>query len=920
MNSHASVECLLSLPAAHAATMKSDRFFIASDPPGTQLGSGGGTVHLLHQAFLASGEKDFTTWLLRSRKLIVHGSGQSRRLPAYAAEGKPMLPLPPRANVTAQRPGQRLVDVQLETYERFIRYAPEEFCVMVTCGDVLVAHDGFPPRYPACDVLIAGLEAPAEEASHHGVMFAVNHANAFEFFLQKPEPATIRELAATHRYYLDTGVWMFSRRAVELLFAKCGWNAARQCFEKGVGAYEMFDTFGPALGTQPVAADPEISALKAAVLPLANGRFYHFGTTRSVIQSTVALATTTDHTVVVQPEHSNAYPPLTWVENACVPPSWTLHGRHMLTGIPVNAWRVELPAGVCVDMVGVNERAAKWCLRLYGFDDTFKGSMAANVMWMGRPLRAWLEAHDLGATFFDAQEDIQNLPLFPLVEQQDAEAMLNWMVSDTPDANLAQRWRDAERFSARDLLACADVARRETQRAIVLRDAFTHCDERAWRRLIMQTDLVALSKHGVQPPALNGDAALPDVHDAMFRARDKGDRAFALLRQLMIRHNAVREAMPRRNVLDDQIVWGRSPARLDFAGGWTDTPPYCLEHGGRVVNLAVNLNGQPPIQVFARVCETPHLKIRSIDVGVEETLTTFDTLCAEERLGSGFSIARAALRLAGFDPAFNPGIRRGTLEEFLKTTFGGGIELSLLAAIPKGSGLGTSSILAATILGTLSEMCGLHWSLDDIFLRTLVLEQMLTSGGGWQDQVGGVAGGLKFVSSRAGLLQHLDLRWLSSHMIERAIEEDRFLLYYTGMTRVAQNILGEIVRGLFLNDSRRIRIINEVGLNADFAADAIQRQSWDDFCEAIRRSWLLNQALDEGTNPAGVQAILDRVRGHVSAAKLLGAGGGGYLMLLADSHEHGLRVRELLTANPPNPRARFVDLSVSQTGFQVTRS
>ena len=50
----------------------------------------------------------------------------------------------------------------------------------------------------------------------------------------------------------------------------------------------------------------------------------------------------------------------------------------------------------------------------------------------------------------------------------------------------------------------------------------------------------------------------------------------------------------------DQIVWARSPVRLDLAGGWTDTPPYTNRYGGAVVNVAVDLNGQSPIQVFVR--------------------------------------------------------------------------------------------------------------------------------------------------------------------------------------------------------------------------------------------------------------------------------------------------------------------------------
>jgi hypothetical protein len=59
-------------------------------------------------------------------------------------------------------------------------------------------------------------------------------------------------------------------------------------------------------------------------------------------------------------------------------------------------------------------------------------------------------------------------------------------------------------------------------------------------------------------------------------------------------------------------------------------------------------------------------------------------------------------------------------------------------------------------------------------------------------------------------------------MLDAAIADRRFQLYYTGLTRVAHNILGEIVKGLFLNDTERIRTIDAIGLNADFAAEALQ--------------------------------------------------------------------------------------------------
>jgi len=360
--------------------------------------------------------------------------------------------------------------------------------------------------------------------------------------------------------------------------------------------------------------------------------------------------------------------------------------------------------------------------------------------------------------------------------------------------------------------------------------------------------------------------------------------------------------------------------RLDLAGGWTDTPPYCLERGGRVVNVAVDLNGQPPIQVFGRMSERPEIILRSIDLGLDEKLSRYEDIRQAGKLGSGFGIARAALALAGLDPRFH--VRGGyrSLEEHLKTELGGGLELSLLAAVPKGSGLGASSILAATLLGTLSEMLGLRWGPNELFSRTLALEQMLTSGGGWQDQAGGIAGGLKLVEAEAGLAQKIIIRWLPGQFFSGSYANSQTLLYYTGLTRVAHDILGEIVKGLFLNSASHLSIIEDIGQNALFAADAIQRNDWADLCLAVRRSWDLNQRLDAGTNPPAVNAIVESISDYLAATKLLGAGGGGYMLILAKDLEAAQRIRTTLAKSPPNRRARFVDLGLSPAGFQVTRS
>jgi galactokinase/mevalonate kinase-like predicted kinase len=341
--------------------------------------------------------------------------------------------------------------------------------------------------------------------------------------------------------------------------------------------------------------------------------------------------------------------------------------------------------------------------------------------------------------------------------------------------------------------------------------------------------------------------------------------------------------------------------------------------GGQVVNVAVNLNSQPPVQVFAKRAEQRQIVLRSIDLGVEQRIATFDELGDYAEVGSGFSIAKAALALAGFLPEFSDSTSHSTLESLLDE-FGGGIELSLLAAVPKGSGLGTSSILAGTLLGTLSDLCGLGWDLAEMCRRTLALEQMLTTGGGWQDQVGGLTRGLKLGETEPGLQQVPVIRWLSTHLFEDPRTRNCMLLYYTGITRVAKGILAEIVRGMFLNSRRHLAVLEELGEHARETYEVLLRDDWDGLCGSIRRSWQLNQRLDSGTNPPQVQQILDSVGDYLAAAKLLGAGGGGYLLMLAKDQEAAVRIRNSLSADPPNARARFVDFAVSATGLEVTRS
>ena len=287
-------------------------------------------------------------------------------------------------------------------------------------------------------------------------------------------------------------------------------------------------------------------------------------------------------------------------------------------------------------------------------------------------------------------------------------------------------------------------------------------------------------------------------------------------------------------------------------------------------------------------------------------------------MGSPFSIPKAALALAGFLPDFaaNP---YPTLEAQLED-FGCGIELSLLSAIPAGSGLGTSSILAATVLGAISDFCSLAWDKNEICKRTLVLEQLLTTGGGWQDQFGGVLGGIKLLQSQKGFNQQPLVRWMPDDLYTQPEYASCHLLYYTGITRTAKTILAEIVRRMFLNSNEQLRLLREMKAHTLDMYDAIQRQDFVRMGQLIGTTWQQNQMLDSGTNPDAVRLITDMVDDLCLGYKLPGAGGGGYLYMVAKDPEAAARIKQTISANVTTPNARFVDMTLSKKGLQITRS
>lgn len=887
-------------------------WFCTNDPIDHKLGSGGGTTWLLTQAYEnemahsdANNQKTFDEWLSSEKRLLLHAGGQSRRLPAYAPSGKVLTPVPVFRWERGQRLSQDLLSLQIPLYKKIMDAAPSSLHTMIVSGDVLIRTTQPLQPIPEADVVCYGLWLGPEIAKNHGVFVSsCDTPSVLKCMLQKPSPATLGTIQKDHYYLTDIGIWLLSDKAVKVLMSH-------------KGEYDLYSEFGGAMGTEPTLNDEAVKELKVAILPLSGGEFYHFGTSHELLSSTLAIQNLVNDQRLIMHHSRKPHPCIfiqnsitkkavdssneeVWIENSYISEGWNISQKNIITGVPKNNWNITLAPGQCIDIVPMGE--TQYVVRTYGFNDRFAG-------------------------------EEQQRPQFPIVDNIDeAGLVLRYMLNQETEGEDKGKgkaiFEKAQKISAEQISATANLRRLFEQRREFRKHNWSALADNYEHSVFYQLDLNDAAKefkaNGIAMPKPLPDSAplLTRMKDAMFRGDN--DKAFGLLREGIVKtSNANGINMPTlssmsNKVATDQIVWGRSPVRIDIAGGWTDTPPFCLMEGGSVVNLAIELNGQQPIQTYVKPCREHHVVLKSIDLGASEIVETYEQLADFKRVGSPFSIPKAALALAGFLPQYSQEKYPDLKSQLM--AFGCGIEITLLSAIPAGSGLGTSSVLAATVLGTINDFLSLGWDKNEICHKTLVLEQLLTTGGGWQDQFGGVLQGVKLLQTCKGFEQQPIVHWLPTDLYTQPEYQACHLLYYTGITRTAKTILAEIVQKMFLNDHDQVALLREMKAHSLQMYEAIQRNDFKEMGKLVGKTWLQNQAIDAGTNPLEIKKLTDLIDDLCLGYKLPGAGGGGYLYMVAKDPEAAARIKVILNANRPNGNARFVGMSLSKTGLQVSRS
>lgn len=311
-------------------------------------------------------------------------------------------------------------------------------------------------------------------------------------------------------------------------------------------------------------------------------------------------------------------------------------------------------------------------------------------------------------------------------------------------------------------------------------------------------------------------------------------------------------------------VRARAPLRLGLAGGGTDVSPYCEEHGGVVLNATIDLY----VHVTLRRLDEPKIVLAASDQGARIEFS----LAPELDLRGGLPLHR--------------GVYNRVVREFC-----GGKPLAVSVAshsdAPAGSGLGSSSTLVVTLVRSFVELLKLPLGDHDIARLAHDVERVdLALAGGRQDPYAATFGGVNFMEFAGGdkvIVNPLRIaNWIRSEL------EASMILYYTGVSRESARIIGEGQERMRARDPAQIAALHVLRDEAWAMKEGILRGDFGCFAQSMQRGWEAKKNIAAAvTTPDIDRAIATGMAEGAYAAKVSGAGGGGFVMLFADPERRG---------------------------------
>ena len=240
--------------------------------------------------------------------------------------------------------------------------------------------------------------------------------------------------------------------------------------------------------------------------------------------------------------------------------------------------------------------------------------------------------------------------------------------------------------------------------------------------------------------------------------------------------------------------------------------------------------------------------------------------------------------------------------------------------MPTGSGLGTSSILAACLVAAVRGATDAAYVVDRdaVVVTVMRVEQELTTGGGWQDNVGGVFGGAKLATSPASLplavatttLTPPTPTWLDAHLV----------LAYTGRARLAKNLLQSVLRKWHARLPGIVATTDALVAGADAAAAAVEAGDLAALGAALDAYWAAKKRMADGAEPGFIRKMIAALRPHIHGAALCGAGGGGFLALVTKRPDDLPALRAALASHADLGDVTLHVATVDHAGLDLVRA
>ena len=910
---------------------KQTTYAVLPDPDGKRVGSGGATFNVMKYIREQSNDEDC---FKNKRILVIHSGGDSKRVPQYSACGKLFSPVP------RELPDGR----RSTLFDEFIigmSGMPSRFKegMLILSGDVLLLFNPLQIDFQFNGAAAISIKEHVETGKNHGV-FLGDESGYVRQFLHKMSVERLTEVGAVNAHGnvdIDTGAIMLDHNLLNALFGLISTDGKldKEKFDKFVNEKARISFYGDFL--YPLASEatleqylkekPEgsfceeleecrkvlwetLSPFSLKLLCLSPAQFIHFGTTRELLHLVTEgiedyeFLNWKSQVFGVEGNggdcaYSNSYiqegavvSAKSYIEDSYLYGETHIAEQCVISGVTLKDKNV--PAGVTLH--GLKLRNGKFVVRAYGTFDNPKGFLADNAPFLGTTLKQLPEILGLSEKEIWGEEEpyLWFAKLYPVCDsiKEAVSAALELVEVLAGRAAVSESYKNSQRMSLFESFNEADTTQmlawqENLEKKIRISRFLKAIDE---RKEVSEAALSFGSK-GVNEKHLKELGEIAKTADFGRKMRiyyylsklteghtseDLENACFKYIcKELYDAVVSDIDCEETYNIKKEEVTI-QLPVRVNFGGGWSDTPPYCNEHGGTVLNAAISLNGTLPIVVEVKRISKPVVVLASTDLGAEADFTDMKDLQNCNDPFDTFALHKAALIACGIIP------REGeySLQQLLDKV-GGGLYLSTaVRGIPKGSGLGTSSMLAAACVKGIFEFIGKEISENELYSRVLCMEQIMSTGGGWQDQVGGLTPGVKLVHTVPGIKQNIQV----DHIVipEEAMQElkERFALIYTGQRRLARNLLREIVGNYIGSKKNSLDVLYEIQKSAILMKFELEKGNIDAFAKLLDEHWELSKRLDGGCTNTCIEQIFLSVEDMLDAKMICGAGGGGFLQVI----------------------------------------